>query len=141
MKPQSKVFIDSSVLFTAAVSLHGSAQDLLLVGFAGACDLYFSMYVLLETERNLRDKAPQAQEAFYQFRSQITHYTEPSPSLIKEAARIVILKDAPIVVAAVSVHADYLATYDRKHLLAKKEDIKAHFDLIVVTPGELLQSD
>lgn len=51
---------------------------------------------------------------------------------------LVEVKDAPIVAGAVKAKADYLVSYDRKHLLQYKQEIKENFKLKVVTPDELI---
>ena len=53
------VFVDSSVLIAAAISVNGAARDLLLRGFRCDLLLYISDDVLTETERNLTRKAPE----------------------------------------------------------------------------------
>ena len=47
--------------------------------------------------------------------------------------------NAPIVAGAMSSKADYLVSYDRKHLLQYKKEIKAHFKIKVVTPDQLVK--
>lgn len=62
-----------------------------------------------------------------------------SKSKILKTAKIVEAKDAPIVAGAVASKADYLVSYDRKHLLRHKKEIEANFKLKVVTPDEILK--
>lgn len=52
---------------------------------------------------------------------------------------VVELKDAPIVAGAISSKADYLVSYDRKHLLHYKEEIRTRFKVRVVTPDKLIK--
>ncbi len=49
------------------------------------------------------------------------------------------LKDAPIVAAAAFANADYLATYDRRHLLAKRAEIEQAYGMLAMTPDEILR--
>ena len=138
MKKPNKVLIDSSILIAAAISERGAARDLLRRGFRGDLDLSLSSIVLEESERNLRLKAPEALAAFCAFREMLAvHVIDPPANLVSSVARIVELKDSPIVAAAVEAGAAYLATYDRKHLLRLKQEIEAHFTVIVVTPDEI----
>ncbi|HET8524248.1 MAG TPA: hypothetical protein VFL82_13515 [Thermomicrobiales bacterium] len=58
--------------------------------------------------------------------------------MIKEVGQIVVLKDAPIVAAAIWARADTLASYDRKHLLRQAATIHDHFGIIVATPEIIL---
>ena len=57
-----RVFIDSTVFIAAAISGRGSARDLMSKGLSEpeAITLYYSPYVLLEVERNLRKEGEQA---------------------------------------------------------------------------------
>jgi len=48
-----RIFIDSSVLFTAANSAKGHSRDLMLISAAGKLTLVLSDFVLEETRRNL----------------------------------------------------------------------------------------
>jgi predicted nucleic acid-binding protein len=113
----------------------------LVLGFLGTYTLIVSGLVLDETERNLRRKAAAAIPAFQIFRSMLSaEPIEPSEALIAEAARVVALKDAPILAAALQAHADYLVTYDRRHLLGRTEAISAEFGIRVATPEQVLDT-
>ncbi|MGH2442196.1 MAG: hypothetical protein ACRDFX_03410 [Chloroflexota bacterium] len=63
----------------------------------------------------------------------------PSKSQILEVANTVELKDAPIVAAAVEAKAEYLATYDRRHLLRVADRIHGTFGIKVATPSQILR--
>ena len=137
MTKTNKVFLDSSVLIAAAISRRGAARDLLRRGFRGDLELSVSPLVLEEVERNLARKAPEALPDFRSLRDLLAvQLIEPPKPLVLAVARVVVLKDAPIVAAAVA--ATYLATYDRRHLLRQKDEIKAQFALLVATPDEVL---
>lgn len=134
-----KVVLDSSVFFAAVYSAHGSARDLLFAALQGQIALVLSAYVITETERNLLKRAPHAHPDFLRFRNELTYLlSDPSNALIVDTASIVIAKDAPIVAAARESRATFVATYDRKDLLSKREEILAAFGVTVATPGEIL---
>ena len=137
--PPTKVFIDSSVLIAAAISVKGSARDLILRSMKGDFDLYISAFVLEEVERNLSRKAPAALPAFEVLRTVFPNIVDPDKSLVVRVAEVVEAKDAPIVAAAISVEAEYLATYDQKHLLKQRSLIQSTYQVNVVTPDEVLQ--
>ena len=83
-----RVFIDSSVLYAAALSATGPARELILRGIRGECDLVISPLVLEETERNLEDKAPHALGPFGAFRDVLgARQVNPSKASIKRVAR------------------------------------------------------
>lgn len=137
-----KIFLDASVLISAAISSTGSARALITRGLRGECELVVSEFVLEETERNLARKAPKAVPAFLLLRETLPLKTvSPSNHLVKEVAQAVELKDAPIVAGALKAQADYLVSYDRKHLLKQAGRIRDTFNVVVVTPDKVLKSD
>lgn len=141
LKPSKKrkVFVDSSVLIASAISPTGNARELINLGFTKSLELYISPDVLEETERNLKVKAPQGLNYFYTSISNINFkIIKPTNRQILKAAKIIVGKDAPIVAGAVKASADYLVSYDRKHLLKQKQEIEKDFKLKVVTPDELI---
>jgi predicted nucleic acid-binding protein len=118
---ERRVFLDSSVLIAASISATGSARELLRRGFRGQLELVLSSLVWDETERNLADKAPAALPAFALFRATLpARIVRVTKSGTARAARVVVTKDAAIVAGAVQAKAAYLATFDRRHLLAKQ---------------------
>lgn len=134
-----RIFLDSTVLIAAAISDHGRARDLIREGLRGGFNLYLSTLVLRETERNLSKKQPGALPGFQILRTTLScAVTDPSTSLVLQVAEVITPKDAPIVAAAITAEATYLATYDRKHLLVKKAEIESKFSVIVATPDEIL---
>ena len=134
-----KVFLDSSVFFAAAYSDRGSAHDLLVAAVEGRVSLVLSRYVLTETERNLWESAPRFYLNFLRFRDEVPYQlSDPSPQLIAETERIVVAKDAPVIAAARAARASLVATYDRKDMLSKREEIFAAFGVTVATPNEIL---
>jgi predicted nucleic acid-binding protein len=64
---------------------------------------------------------------------------KPSPTQLEfeVAAAVVVPKDAPILAGAVACGADYLATFDRQHLIGVAiRDFAPN--LIITTPGDIL---
>ena len=120
-----RAFVDSSALMAATLSSTGAAYDLLEAGQQGRIALVASPYVLREVERNLYRKAPRGLDALRERRDQL-ELIDPPPSLIDDIVRNVEPKDAPIVAAAVAAQADYLVTYDRRHLLSQADVIRQH---------------
>lgn len=134
-----RVFIDSSVFIAAAISPSGSARELLFLGLNKELVLSVSSLVLEETERNLSKKAPQALTAFRLVEATANlGVVEPSRAQVLRAARVVDIKDAPIVAGAVRARAEYLATYDRRHLLSARAEIQAAFGVTTATPDEVI---
>lgn len=128
-------------VFFAAYSNRGSAHDLLIAAAQGRISLILSEYVLQETERNLLASAPRFHSTFLRFRDDVPYQLiRPSRSLIAETERVVVAKDAPIIAAARAAQALLVATYDRKDLLAKRQEILDAFGVTVATPEEILAS-
>ncbi len=139
LPPKPLIFIDSSVLFSAALSPKGSANDLIRAGIHDEVDLVISLFVLTETERNLSAKAARGLEGFHAFRdSGVLRIAEPTRALVLQVAQHIELKDAAIVAGALSAGALILASYDRKHLLAHAPTILERFSISVMTPASAL---
>lgn len=135
-----KIFIDSSVLVAAAMSSTGSARDLIMKSFRNKFKVVISNLVITETQKNLANKAPQALPPLQLFLEALNpEVVSPTKTFVLKAAEVVELKDAPIVAGAAYSKADYLVTFDRKHLLQHKREIKAILKVKVVTPNELIR--
>jgi predicted nucleic acid-binding protein len=132
-----RAFVDSSALMAATLSATGAAYDPLEAGQQGRIALVVSPYVLREVERNLYRKASRGLDALQERQDQLG-LIDPPPSLIDDIARHVEPKDAPIVAAAVAAQADYLVTYDLRHLLSQAEVIRRHYGIEVVEPAVML---
>ncbi|MDQ3702573.1 MAG: hypothetical protein M3442_16860, partial [Chloroflexota bacterium] len=103
--------------------------------------LSLSTLVLAETERNLAKKAPIGLAAFETFKSAlVADSVDPPKELVVSVAQVIEIKDAPIVAGAIEARADYLASFDRRHLLSQAELIRARFEIIVATPDEVIGS-
>ncbi len=134
--------MDSSVLLAAAISPFGASRDLIVSTLVeGRFQLSVSSLVLQETSRNLAQKSPDALPYFDLLEQFLTPYQVfPSKELIESVAQNVELKDAPIVAGAVVADADFLATFDRRHLLVRADLIRDRFGVTVATPAEILKA-
>ena len=59
-------------------------------------------------------------------------------SQVQQAAEYTALKDAPVVAAALAAQADYLTTWDRKHLI-EEPLVALRSGLEIVTPDKLVE--
>ncbi len=134
-----KVFLDTSVLMAATISTRGSARELVNHGIRGAYELIISADVITECERNLQRKAPEALPLFSAFLTLLPHRSEPSAAQVAQVTTLIEAKDAPIVAAAQAAGATYLASYDRRHLLAKRAEIEQAYGIVTATPDEILR--
>lgn len=137
---QSRVFVDTSVLYAAVSSPRGYARDLLVAGIGGQCRIFLSNYVIEEARRNFTLKRPALIPFFESFYPLFAHFADPDPEHLHLVASFSALKDSndiPIIAGALQAHAEYLATYDKRHLLSIKDEIHTTYGLAVVTPQEL----
>lgn len=133
-----KVFLDSSVFIAAAISPKGSARDLIMKALSGEVKIIVSDLVIEETQRNIANKAPKALPALQIFLEALNpEVVIPTKTLVNKVSRVIEPKDAPIVAGAIYAKADYLVSFDRKHLLQQKQAIKKFFKVKVITPDEL----
>jgi predicted nucleic acid-binding protein len=118
--PVASVFVDSSVLMSAALSETGSPHDLLLLGSKGQIILVTSSLVITEVERNIGRKAQLRLPRLRQILDVLPfEIVEPSVELVASETAKIEPKDAPIVAAAVAGGVRFLVTYDVKRLLAQ----------------------
>jgi predicted nucleic acid-binding protein len=117
-----RIFIDSSVLFSAAYSSKGHARDLIMMAARNEIRLVISRLVMEETRRNLADFAPEVLPALEQIFDAIDfEIVNPSKADVVEAAKIVALKDAAILAAVKVARLDMFVTLDKKYLLDRLE--------------------
>jgi predicted nucleic acid-binding protein len=117
-----RVFLDSSVLFSAAYSSRGHSRDLLNLAIQGEIGIVISDLVIEETRRNLAKSAPET-EAFLDLILDLLplEYEKPTKREILKAAEVVALKDAAIVAGAKKADVDLLVSLDKKHLLGNTQ--------------------
>jgi predicted nucleic acid-binding protein len=134
-----KLFIDSSVLYSAAYSSSGRSRELIFMSVRGDLTLVISELVVEEVRRNLVENAPQALDLFDFLLDLVPiEIVNPSREEILAAAELVTLKDAPIIAAAKKSQADLLVTLDKKHLLGKPE-LAQFAGMEIVTPNEAVK--
>ena len=134
----TRIFVDSSVLFSAAYSSKGHSRDLILMAIREEVTLVVSQVVLTETRRNLAQSAPEHVVLLDLLEANVPfEIIDVTKHEVLSAAEHVVLKDAPIVAAARKGKVDLLVTLDQKHLLGKPE-ITEYIKAKVVTPKELM---
>jgi predicted nucleic acid-binding protein len=134
-----RLFIDSSVLFSAAYSSRGYARDLIIMAAREEIILVVSPLVLEETRRNLVESAPETVGLFDLLVQTIPfEIVQPTKEEVLEAFRMVVLKDAPIIAAAKTSRADLLVTLDKKHLLGKPVLVQ-YLGVEILTPKEAFE--
>ena len=131
-----RIFIDSSVFFSAAHSERGASRELLLMGARGEIILVISTLVMEVTRRNLLEVSSEMAVLFDLLLAAIPfEIAQPTKEEVVLAAEIVELKDAPILAAARKARTDLLVTLDKKHLLGKPH-LAEFAGMLIVAPGE-----
>jgi uncharacterized protein len=131
-----RVFIDSSVLFTAANSAKGHSRDLMLISAAGKVTLVLSDFVLEETRRNLaltQSGEIILEQIVREARIEIVSVTKQQ---VQAAMKLIVTKDAPILAAAKAAKVDMLISLDKKHILGHPE-LEGYINAPILTPAEL----
>lgn len=121
MRPS--VFLDTSVLLAGLASPRGASNVILALAEAGLLTLVVSEQVLVEAERNLREKLPKAIPEYERLLSTcpLERIADPSTADVAKAKGIIHPKDLSILVAAKNAQVDYVVTLNRKHFLDDPE--------------------
>jgi predicted nucleic acid-binding protein len=117
---ESKVFLDTSVLFAATHSETGGARLILKLGEAGAVSLWVGPWVLKEMEGVLDRKSPRSKGYFALLldRSRVQVGRKPDETTLRQArSAIGYLPDAQVVAEALALGVDYFVSFDREHLV------------------------
>jgi len=136
-----KVFLDTSVIFSAVLSPKGGARKLLLLGEAGVLRLCVGQNVLRECDEVVRRKAPTSLPVLAMLLE--IGGVEISPAHTKEQVKIArsiveYQPDAYVLAEAIAAEPDWFVTHDRAHFL--KENKVSNLDFHIGTPGDLIQT-
>jgi predicted nucleic acid-binding protein len=137
-----KVFLDSNVILSGLFSDQGAPRiilDLLAVGLpvlAGATGLYH----LMEVERNLKKKMPEALPLYQEYLPKLGLEVVSLPSMetVKSMAGLLAGKDIPVLASAMACGAEYLITGDQKDFAGLKRAQRG-FPLEIVSPTEFVE--
>lgn len=135
-----RLFIDASVLFSAAYSSTGASREIIRRALRDEVKLVVSQYVLDEARRNLARKAAEKVALFEAFLGvlNLEEIAHPDENVVTEVEAYTVEKDAPVVAAAISADVDYLVSLDSKHLV-DVPDVAAKSGLKIVLPGTIVQ--
>jgi len=134
-----RVFVDSSVFFSAVYSSTGHSSDLLTMSAVGEIVAVVSEFVITETRRNILELKPERIAVLDRILNTANlEVKNPTKSNVAKAAHLIVLKDAPIIAAAKSAKVDMLVTLDRKHILGKPE-LETYIHAPILTPAEAFQ--
>jgi uncharacterized protein len=134
-----RIFIDSSVLFSAANSNRGHSRDLMVMGANGEITIVLSDYVLEETRRNLSQLRQPPLDALDEILDSVNmEIVRVHKQAVQDAAKVIVLKDAPIIAAAKTAKVDMLVSLDKKHILNNPE-LENFIKASILTPAEAYQ--
>jgi predicted nucleic acid-binding protein len=137
---ETRVFLDTSVLFAAVWSESGGSRLILKLGEAGAVVLWVGPTVLREAEAVLRRKSPQSRPHMTLLldRAQVQVGPEAGTEALAQARSAVdYLPDAHLLAEALQLKVDYFVSLDREHLVGNPQTEILPF--VVGTPGEFLE--
>lgn len=139
MRTETRVFLESSVLFAAVHSESGGARLILKLGEAGAIALWVGPYVLQETDAVLDRKSPGSKARFALLLDRARVRVGPpsdAVALAQATAVIDYLPDAQILAEALASGVDYLVSLDRQHFVGNPRAASLPFP--IGTPGDFL---
>jgi predicted nucleic acid-binding protein len=135
-----KIFLDTSVLFSAVLSSTGGARKLFHLAEAGVLQLMVGPIVLREADEVVRRKAPASLPLLAQLleAGQVKTGSAPTLKQIESAnGMVAYAPDARVLAEAVCAEPDWFVTHDKEHFLKAKKGINLSFE--IGTPGDFLQ--
>lgn len=140
MRAGLRLFLDANVFIAAAGSQAGASALVLALCRHGDAKAVTSRLVLLEAERNIREKlGPETLLRFYREIAELDLELVGAltPHEIAAQSRIIHPKDAHVLAAALKGQVEVLLTLDRKHFLSPPVR-EAGLPFQVTTPGDFL---
>jgi predicted nucleic acid-binding protein len=136
-----KIFFDSSALIAGVISSTGAARVLLVMSERKEILLFINEHVIAETERSLAKKVPIALPEFRRTLKDTDFKIIPNPTAREVRQSLYLINDpndVPILLSAIKIKADFLATHNCKHFI---DDPKAAelSGLRIGTPGDALK--
>jgi predicted nucleic acid-binding protein len=133
--PKLRIFLDADVLFAGAASPSEYGASLLILQLAEITliEAFTSEQVIVEAERNLSAKLPQALPAFHHLVSRCLKICpDPAPGDLVAYRGLADPKDLPILVAAKRENCSCLITFNLRHCLP------GHPGVDVLKPGDFI---
>jgi len=140
MKSNHRIFLDTSVIFSAVLSEMGGARKLFRLGEAGLIQLVVGPNVLRECEEVVRRKVPASLPtlAYLLELGLLEMRPQPLDDFIEQAQAIVAYQpDAYVLAEAMGAEPDWFVTHDKEHFLKIHQDARLTFQ--VGTLGDLIQ--
>lgn len=139
MDAETRVFLDTSVLFAAVWSESGGSRLILKLGEAGAVSLWVGPTVLREAEAVLKRRSPESRPhmALLLDRAQVQVGPEAGKETVAQALSAVgYVPDAQVLAEALEIGLEYFVSLDQKHLVGNPR--MDSLPVTVGTPGDFL---
>lgn len=137
MAKRPSVFLDADVVFSgsAAFSTDSASHVIMLMGEITLLECLTSTQVIIEVERNLTTKFPNALPEFRLLVKRCLKVApDPEPSDLQPFAGQADPKDLPILVAAIQQNCSHLLTFNTRHFNPARDQI------VVQRPGDFLRN-
>ena len=137
----TRTFLDTTIIFAAALSPHGASREIIRRGLQGTVGLVLSDVVIEEARRNIANRYPELLDVLEMFFTSVPfEIVQATQKEVITAATYVVLKDAPIVAAAQRARVDYLVTMDKQHLVNVQvvQEVKKQLGVHIILPESLL---
>jgi putative PIN family toxin of toxin-antitoxin system len=139
VKRAVRVFLDSNVILSGLLSDRGAPRiilDILSLNLSFIAGIT-GRYNIIEIERNLRAKLPEAIPVYKEYVAKLNLRIIPVPALeeVKKYTGATSPKDVPVLVSAIKSKADYLITGDKKDF----GKLKGDYPFKVTSPSEFLE--
>lgn len=135
-----KIFLDTSVLFSAVLSQTGGSRKLFHLAEAGLLRLIVGPTVLREADEAVRRKAPASLPLLAQLleAAQVETSSMPTPKQIESARSLIAyIPDARVLAEAIRAEVDWFVTHDKERFLKSQKGLTLSFE--IGTSGDLLQ--
>ncbi|MDA8083295.1 MAG: PIN domain-containing protein [Nitrospiraceae bacterium] len=134
-----KVFLDSNVILSGLFSDKGSPRIILDILSLGLPILSCATgeFNIIEIERNLKKKMPDALPAYRKYLPLLKMEVIPLPAMeeIRKLSGLTSEKDIPVLASTIRAGADFLVTGDKKDF----SGLKGKFTFRILTPAEFLE--
>lgn len=136
-----RLFLDASVLVTAANSPNGGSAKILDLALEGKIKIVVSRKILQETKESVCEHfGKTVWMRFYRKLSPLRVSIVASPTKEEKLSwkNVTVAKDTHVLAGALKAGADYLVTLDKRHIL--KASVQETFPVPIMSPGDFIKS-
>jgi predicted nucleic acid-binding protein len=134
-----RVFLDSNVILSGLFSDRGAPRiilDILSLNLSFITGIT-GRYNIMEIERNLKAKLPEAVPVYKEYSAKLNLHIVPVPAIeeVKKYTGVTSPKDIPVLVSAINSKSDYLITGDKKDF----GKLKGNYPFKITSPADFLE--